>query len=366
MLGLREMFRYVQTRHEFILLDKSGIDTDISIACSGADNPETLKGIQPKSGSYWCLWVEEATNFNNIYDIKNIESTVGRGNTQEFISILTYNPRQNSGHFLNKEYENIVNNIGKAEIDDETHWSKYINFVDVDGIKFWQCICHCTYKHLIKCGMGSLISPTDMVDIKIGEESNSAYYRWYYLGEVGTMSDVNVFNNIKHWDGDVSKLNIKKIDRGLDTGSGGQDPFAYVESYYDKSNKELYIINEYVDKGGDTVISRVADSIKRINPHNISFYIDSAVPLIGDMLRKEKLNAIPVKKYQGSVEAGIIWLQSLKGIYINKIKTPVAYKEFSEYEYIIDKYDEVTNELPDKNNHTIDAVRYGNYNNIRL
>ena len=47
-------------------------------------------------------------------------------------------------------------------------------------------------------------------------------------------------------------------------------------------------------------------------------------------------------------------------------KLPVTNPLITEYEYVIDRYEEITNELPDKNNHCIDSIRYGNYNNIRL
>ena len=364
-LGMKDRFRYVSTRHEFILLNKNGDDTDISIMCTGADDPERLKGIQPKLGSYWALWIEEATNFSTLNSLKSLESSVGRGDLFHFISIISYNPRQNSNDFLNKEYETSEHPLNIEE-DSSIGYYKYESSIDIDDFKLNQCVFHCTYKALIKYGHKDWISPADLVDITIGEKTNSDHYKWYYLG-IPTGSDaINVFRNIRDWDGDTSSLNITKINRGLDVGNGGPDPFHYGEWYFDKKELNLYCLAEYNDKGGDTVIHRVAEGIRRINTHNLEFYIDSAVPLVKDMLVKEKLKPLPVKKAQGSVEAGILWLQSLQGIYICKSLTPVTYKEFTEYEYVIDKYEEVTNELPDKNNHSIDCCRYANYMNIRF
>lgn len=365
-LGLKKYFRYIPTRHKFILLDRDGNDTEVEIECRGADNPELLKGMTAKRGSYWCLWVEEATNFQNLKNIRSIEGTVGRGDLTHFVSIWTYNPRQNSNHFLNKEYENITEDLISFDNFDDINGSECLTRIDIEELSFYQLVFHCTYKALIKYGHRDWLPPADLVDITIGERTNSDYYRWYYLGEVGALDGVNVFNNIKDWDGNIEKLTINHIDRGLDVGNGGPDPFAYTESYYDKKERNLYILNEYYDKGGETIVPRVATNIKRINPRNLSFFIDSAVPLIRDLFIKEHTQPLAVKKYPGSVEAGILWLQSLQGIYICKNKTPHCYKEFSEYEYKIDKYEEITNELPDKNNHCIDSIRYGNYNNIRL
>lgn len=365
-LGLSEYFRYVQTKHTFILKDTYGNDTDVEIICTGVDDPERLKGIKAKDGSFWCLWVEEATNFRNDKQIKNIESSVGRGDLLHFVSIISYNPRQSSSHFLNKEYENISEDIISNCNNPDTCGSKLVSEFKLENYTFKQVVFHCTYKALIKYGHTDWISPTDLVDISIGERTNSEYYRWYYLGEVVGQDSINVFRNVVDWDGNTSNLTINHIDRGLDVGNGGPDMWSYTESYYDKKERNLYILSEYCDKGGDTIIQRVASNIKRINPKNLSFYIDSAVPLIRELLLKEHLQPLAVKKYQGSVEAGILWLQSLQGIYICKQKTPHSYKEFTEYEYVIDRYEEITNELPDRDNHCIDSIRYGNYNNIRL
>lgn len=56
--------------------------------------------------------------------------------------------------------------------------------------------------------------------------------------------------------------------------------------------------------------------------------------------------------------AGILWLKSLNHIFIDKRRCPRTYKEFKEYEYMIDKNDEITSELVDSNNHCIDSCRY--------
>ena len=67
----------------------------------------------------------------------------------------------------------------------------------------------------------------------------------------------------------------------------------------------------------------------------------------------------PAKKGPDSVEYGIKWLQSLDAIVIDKSRTPNAYKEFSLYEYEQNKDGQFISAFPDKNNHAIDACRYG-------
>ena len=50
-------------------------------------------------------------------------------------------------------------------------------------------------------------------------------------------------------------------------------------------------------------------------------------------------------------------LQSIH-IVIDPKRCPHAAREFTEYEYDIDKNGDVMSGYPDENNHTIDAVRY--------
>ena len=82
------------------------------------------------------------------------------------------------------------------------------------------------------------------------------------------------------------------------------------------------------------------------------------------MLPTEQL--FKVKKPQNSVRAGVMWLQSLNGIFIDRLRTPKTYKEFKEYEYVIDKDDVVTPDLPDENNHFIDSTRYAMQEKIKF
>ena len=53
----------------------------------------------------------------------------------------------------------------------------------------------------------------------------------------------------------------------------------------------------------------------------------------------------------------IKWLQHRK-IVIDKERTPNTYREFTRYEYATTKDGEFLADVPDKDNHTIDAVRY--------
>ena len=52
------------------------------------------------------------------------------------------------------------------------------------------------------------------------------------------------------------------------------------------------------------------------------------------------------------------WLQDLGRIIIDPARTPHAAKEFTSYEYAMNKDGEFLPDFPDRDNHSIDASRY--------
>lgn len=64
-------------------------------------------------------------------------------------------------------------------------------------------------------------------------------------------------------------------------------------------------------------------------------------------------------------EEGLVWMRSRTQIVIDPVDCPHAVDEFTHYEYEKLKDGTKRNEYPDRNNHTIDAVRYALENDIR-
>lgn len=77
---------------------------------------------------------------------------------------------------------------------------------------------------------------------------------------------------------------------------------------------------------------------------------------IADM-QAEGLKCIPCHKEPGCVSYRVKWLQHRR-IVIDPKRTPEAYREFVNYSYATDKDGNFLSELPDKDNHTIDACAY--------
>jgi PBSX family phage terminase large subunit len=366
-LGLSDNFRYVSTKHEFIKLNADGTDSKVSIVCTGADDPERLKGVTPKKGSWGVLWIEEATNFNNIKQIKNIESTIGRGDIYNFTSIISYNPRQSTSHHLNVEFNNVKegDELVSYEIDEETLTSSRVTLTEVnDELRLEQLVFHCTYKELIKQGHIDFISPTDLVDIKYGEEHDTEYWHWYYLGEACGSDTLNVFRNVTAWNFD-DKLLANKIDRAVDFSNGGSDDYHYGAWYYDSQHNDLYCMDE-LRLPGSAGMKELAVGIKNQMQGNYFIWTDSAVPEFTNQLNNAGIRAAGAKKGKDSRYAGIMWLRSLNHIYIDDKVAPHTWREFTTYEYKVDKKtEEVLPEIPDGNDHSIDACRYAECVNIR-
>ena len=70
------------------------------------------------------------------------------------------------------------------------------------------------------------------------------------------------------------------------------------------------------------------------------------------------MRADGAKKGPDSINYGIKFLQSLEEIVIDPVTCPNAAREFTNYEIERDNFGNLRAEFPDKNNHTIDAVRY--------
>lgn len=353
LMGVEHMWKLRRSPFEFVLLDENGKETDTSIKFTGCDNPDNVKSFKPRKGAFRFIWFEELTNFDSLKEVNNLIQTFARGEGEHTV-IMTYNPPMSSSNWVNSEYEVACGEV--LGFDSNSVYTEFdFEINDGEFEKVRQVVHHSTYIDVINSGHSSWLGKTFIGEAKLSEKENNDYYRWAYLGEViGTKA--NVFHNVRDWTGDVDSLGASIIYRGYDWGYGGPDPCAYIECFYDRENKSLYILEEFGRPS--MAIPQVINSIKEKNPHNFPVNADNACPLLNDQLMNGGINVRRIIKQPNSVYSGITWLQSLNAIYINPYKTPQTYKEFKAYEYKVDKNDEVTCALKDSGNHFIDACRY--------
>jgi phage terminase large subunit len=134
------------------------------------------------------------------------------------------------------------------------------------------------------------------------------------------------------------------------------DPLAYVVAHYDRKYKRLYIYHELYQVG---LSNRVAyEHIRHENKSNDMVTADSAEPKSIHELRQYGLKMRAVKKGPDSIDWGVKFLQDLDQIIIDDTRCPNTAREFLSYELEKDVQGNWKAGYPDKNNHSIDAVRY--------
>ena len=151
---------------------------------------------------------------------------------------------------------------------------------------------------------------------------------------------------------------IKRFDRirrGLDWGYA-VDPLAYIVCHYDKTRRRLHIFHElYKAEMSNRAAARL---IRAENTLNQEIIADSAEPKSIAEMYEYGLRVIGARKGPDSVKHGIDWMRDLEEIIIDDQRCPNAAREFLGYELDRDKNGNFKASYPDRDNHTIDAVRY--------
>ena len=290
----------------------------------GVDDPLKSKSIKLSHGYFAYIWFEELAEFPEMDTINTVLQSVMRGGTT-FWCFYSYNPPESVQSWVNYE-------ASLARPDKIVHHSTYLTVPpDWLGAPF--------------------IAEADHM-----KAVNEEKYRHQYLGEV-TGTGGEVFRNVtlrRITDAEIDRFD--RIYRGLDWGYAA-DPLAYMVVQYDKTRKRLYIFHELYRVNMSN--AKAADYINKENPGRELVICDSAEPKSIDDIEERGVRAEGAVKGPGSVERGIRFLKDeLEEIIIDPDRCPNAAREFTQYELEKDKLGNFKSVYPDKNNHTIDAVRY--------
>ncbi len=288
----------------------------------GADDPGKSKSLKIAQGRFGFLWLEELTEFASMDDVRSIKASVLRGEGRS-VTFASYNPPMSPANWVNEEVLRPV--LGR-----KIHMSDYR-----DLPREW-------------LGEGFLREAEAL------RELDMRRYRHMYLGEV-TGSGEEVFENLC-----LRRIENREIEAldggfaGLDFGFAA-DPDAFVRMDYDRKRARLVIVDEFVGYRMDA--QSLAEEIKR-RARGARLTCDSAEPRAIYALRECGVAATTAKKGPGSVRRGMRFLQELTEIVIDPARCPVAAREFSSYAYARDASGRPNGAYPDRDNHTIDAVRY--------
>jgi phage terminase large subunit len=308
------------------------IPTGQKILFRGADKPKKIKSIKFSRGYAKFIWYEELDEFSGMEEVRMINQSLMRGGEQ-FIIFYSYNPPQSANNWVNAEKK-------YTRPDRLVHHSSYLTVP-----REW---------------LGDVFI-TEAEHLK---NTKPKSYEHEYLGNV-TGTGGEVFDNVTIRPiTDEEIKTFETVRRGMDFGYA-IDPFSYVVMAYNRKKKRLYIYNEIYGVGMSNY--QAIELIREENKGNDQIIGDSAEPKSLHEFRQHGLRAIGAKKGPDSVEYGIKFLQDLEEIIIDDTRCPNTAREFLTYELEKDIHGAFKSKFPDKNNHSIDAVRYGmNYEALKF
>ena len=201
--------------------------------------------------------------------------------------------------------------------------------------------------------------PQDYIDnLMAMKNTNYAYYLIYAEGEFCSL-DKKVYNN---WERksfnyrEVLRANSnRKCIYGLDFGYV-HDPTAIICSIIDESTKEIWIYDNYADKGMTN--EDIFKKLQEMEINSARVVCDNAdQKSIEDLRRLGAKRVVPCSKGKDSILNGISLIQEYH-IYVNPNCSGVE-EEFLNYTWVKDKKTgEYINKPIDKFNHYMDAFRY--------
>lgn len=311
--------------------------TGQTIKLTGLDDPQKLKSLKPVRGYFRFLWLEEFSEITGEPELRNLQQSVLRGGAR-FTVFRSFNPPISSANWANV----YINRPDNRSITLQT------NYLQVPAEWLGQ----------------------DFIDeAEKLKGINPRAYEHEYMGlPVGSGSEV--FETLE-----VRRITDQEYEQqdtvysGLDFGFSN-DPACFLRVGYNPKTETIVIMDEIykthlsnrelaeiIKTKGFSVYGKREIDYEMIQLRSL-IIADSEDPKSIADLRDHGLKVIPCTKYAGCVQYRIRWLQHRK-IIVDPARTPNAARELQNYSYDVDKRTgEVLSSLPDKNNHSIDALAY--------
>jgi len=182
------------------------------------------------------------------------------------------------------------------------------------------------------------------------KDTDETYWQIYGLGLKG-VSKATIF---KVTPTNVIPEDAEFVSYGADAGYTN-DPTVLVSVY--KKDLNLYI-KEHIYQTQMTTYD-IANKWRQIGIKREPIYFDSAEPRLIEELKRMGFNVRPSLKGSDSINAGIDLLKRFK-LYIHE-DSHNCLQEFRNYKWQEDRSGKLLNKPIDKNDHTIDSVRYATY-----
>ncbi len=314
------------------------IPTGASVVFRGLDDASKLKSIKPQKGVFRYIWFEEFSELPGPNFVRNVIQSVQRGG-DNFTVFRSFNPPISKNAWANT----------------------FIQEPDARAVTL-----RTDYTMIPPAWLGdSFIYEAERL-----REINPTAYLHEYMGEpTGTGGEV--FQNLEIREITDAEINgLGYTFGGVDFGFAA-DPACFMYVAYDRKHDAIFFLDEIYKRGLSN--AQLASEIKNLgydkgkyefdartgqySRSSLLITCDSAEPKSICDLRDHDLYAISCYKSPGCVEYRVKWLQHRK-IVIDPRRTPNAYREFVNYSYATDRDGNILSVLPDKDNHSIDAVAY--------
>lgn len=291
----------------------------------GLDDPMKIKSVKVARGYFKFLWFEELDEYAGEEEIRSVQQSVLRGGAK-FIVFKTFNPPISRNNWAN-EY------VDQPRPSALRHKSTYLEVPPE-----W---------------LGSQFID-DAEELK---RLNPRAYEHEYLG-VPVGAGGEVFDNLEIRE--ITNEEIARFDpiyMGIDWG-WYPDPYHWSKMHYDSARRTLYIFDEYrCNKQSNLETWTTLQTVKGVTGSDLITADNAETKSINDYREYGSFCRACVKG-PDSVRYGTKWLQSLNAIVIDPERCPATAKEFRSYEYERTPDGEVISAFPDKDNHSIDSVRY--------
>ena len=333
----------------------------------GLDDPIKSKSIKAPFGYYKYNFFEELNQFDGMEEVRNVRQSIMRGGPEGWReaekavkngmigpggTLAAGLSGSNSGTFSSGDKLNKVSRFASFcafnPPESSSHWAVHESRKIVPGRRVY----HSDYRSVPRTWLGE----TFFQQAEILRLDNERAYRHEYLGE-STGNGGTVFENVV--DRRISDAEIQswsdKVLWGADFGL--KDPTVLLGAYYSALERSLYIFAEYYASG--VLLDAIESNFKRLYFGYNYIRADSASPQMIMELENRGLPMLGVTKFKDSIRHGIHFLRNLRHIYIDQIRCPNAFREFSMYEFEKLKGTELFTDRPmPGNDHTVDSCRY--------
>ena len=317
------------------------LPTGQRIVFRGADDPLKLKGVKFTRGYCAVVWFEELDQFEGIEVIRSILNSLRRGG-EDFWIFYSYNPPRTMWSWVNVE---ALERLRRPDT-----LVRHSSYLDVEE------------SHPEWLG-APFIEEADFL-----RHENEKAWRWEYLGEV-TGTGGAVFDNVR--DERISEERLRHFERtrnGIDWG-WFPDPWRFVRCGWEPAARRLTIFEEHsVNKMTPEQTGQIVTSAMTFadEPGEEPYFHDEilwcddtpdAKQQMAVYRRECGLRARPARKSHMR-RLSYEWLAGLREIVIDSERCPLTFAEFTLKEYMKDRDGTWIDEIPDGNDHSIDAVRY--------